>query len=163
MTASQLLRTFFVTSNAYQHRSILQSENMASLLLEVLYENRAKQRISLHEFVIMPNHFHLLIMLAADIALEKVIQFVKGGFSYRAKKELGFKSEIWQVGFTNHRIRDAVDYDRHRSYIHQNPVAARLVERPELFRYSSAFPGAVLDAVPPWLKPVQVAAARRGG
>ena len=162
MNAPQSLRTFFVISNAFQHRSLFQSERMAHLLLDVLYDNRAKERMSLHEFVIVPNHLHLLITPSAAISLEKVMQFVKGGFSYRARKELGFNSEIWQAGFTNHRIHDAADYDRHRSYIRENPVSARLVERAELFPYSSAFPGSIVDAVPPWLKPFQAAATDRG-
>ncbi len=153
MLFSQSVRTFFVTSNAYQHRSMLQSERMAGLLLDVLFDNRQKKRLLLHEFVIMPNHLHLLLTPAFEIALEKVMQFIKGGFSYRAGKELQVKFEIWQAGFTNHRIHDAADYGQHRTYIHENPVKARLVERAELFPYSSAFPGMVLDAAPPGLKP----------
>jgi putative transposase len=153
MLSLQSLRTFFVTSNAYQHRSMFQSERMARLLLDVLFDNRQKKRLLLHEFVIMPNHLHLLLTPAFEIALEKVMQFVKGGFSYHAGRELQVKFEIWQAGFTNHRIHDAADYDQHRAYIRENPVKARLVERTELFPYSSAFPGMVLDAAPPGLKP----------
>jgi hypothetical protein len=43
-----------------------------------------------HEFVIMPNHLHLLLTPAAEIPLEKALQFIKGGFSYRAKREIHF-------------------------------------------------------------------------
>ena len=160
--APQSIRTFFVTSNAYQHRSLLQSEPVARLLMDVLYDNREKGRMLLHEFVIMPNHFRLLLTPAADIPLEKAMQFIKGGFSYRARKELHFNFEIWQVGFTNHRIHDAADYDQHRAYIHDNPVKTRLVERAQMFPYSSAFPGAMLDAAPPGLKPIYVKPAARG-
>jgi putative transposase len=153
MLSHQSLRTFFLTSNAYQRRSMFQSERMARLLLDVLFDNRQKKRLLLHEFVIMPNHLHLLLTPALEIALEKVMQFIKGGFSYRAGRELQVQFEIWQAGFTNHRIHDAADYDQHRAYIRENPVKARLVERAELFPYSSAFPGMVLDAAPPGLKP----------
>jgi hypothetical protein len=38
-------------------------------------------------------------------------------------------------------------------YIHENPVEAKLVERAEMFPYSSAYPGMDVDPVPPWLKP----------
>jgi putative transposase len=152
MLAPQCIRTFFVTSNAYQHRSLFQSERMARLLMDVLFDNRQKNRLLLHEFVVMPNHLHLLITPAFEIALEKVMQFIKGGFSFRDGKELQVKFEIWQAGFTNHRIRDAADYEQHRSYIRENPVKAGLVERAELFPYSSAFPGMVLDEAPPGLK-----------
>ena len=127
---------------------------MAQLLLDVLRENRKKERFLLHEFVIMPNHFHLLITPASEIPLEKAMQFIKGGFSYRAKKELQLNSEIWQASFTNHRIHDADDYEQHRLYIRGNPVKARLASRPELFPYSSAFPGTEIDAAPPGLKPI---------
>ena len=34
-----------------------------------------------------------------------------------------------QRGFTDHRVRDAEDYESHRDYIHQNPVKRGLVER----------------------------------
>ena len=150
--APQEIRTFFITSVTAERRNILQSDRMARLFIDVLQENRKKDRFLLHEFVIMPNHFHLLITPAYEIPLEKAIQYVKGGFSFRAKKELDFRAAIWQEGFTNHRIRDADDYAKHRTYIVENPVRARLAERAELFPYSSAWPGTELDAAPPALK-----------
>ena len=110
-------------------------------------------RLLLHEFVIMPNHFHLLLTPAAEIPLEKALQFIKGGFSYRAKREIHFACEIWQASFVNHRIRDAEDYKHHHTYIWENPVRAGLCERPELFAWSSASLGMELDAPPPGLKP----------
>ena len=126
---------------------------MARLFLDVLQVNRRIGRFQLHEYVVMPNHFHLLITPASKVSLEKALQYIKGGFSYRVKKELTLNFKIWEPSFTNHRIRDKEDYERHRIYIHQNPVKARLVEKPELYEYSSAFPGAELDAAPPGLKP----------
>jgi putative transposase len=53
---------------------------MAQLLVDVLAENRRKRRFLLHEFVIMPNHFHLLLTPAAEIPLEKALQFIKAVF-----------------------------------------------------------------------------------
>lgn len=76
------------------------------------------------------------------------MQFIKGGFSYRARKELHLNFDIWQAGFMNHRIRDARDYEQHRLYIRDNPTKSGLVEKVELFPYSSAFPGVSLDAAP---------------
>jgi putative transposase len=55
----------------------------AQLLVDVLAENRQKGRFLLHEFVIMPNHFHLPLTPAAEIPLEKALQFIKGSFSDR--------------------------------------------------------------------------------
>jgi putative transposase len=158
----QTARTFFVTSAADGHRGLLQSERMATLLMNHLFDNRQKARFLLHEFVIMPNHFHTLITPAPEIPLEKAMQFIKGGFSYRAGKELNLTSAIWQPGFTNHRIRDLQDYEQHRFYIHQNPVTAGLVAAPGFFPYSSAFPGMSIDTAPPWLKPTASQSFSRG-
>jgi REP-associated tyrosine transposase len=152
--APQTVRTFFVTSGTESHRAIFQSARIATLLINCLLDNPRKERFLLHEFVVMPNHFHALITPAPQIPLEKAMQFIKGGFSYRARRELNVNFAIWQVSFTNHRIQDLRDYEQHRSYIHQNPVKARLVEAAELFPYSSAFPGVETDPAPPWLKPV---------
>jgi putative transposase len=49
------------------------------------------------------------------------------------------KTPIWQRGFTDHRIRDAHDFQIRLEYIHQNPVRARMVERAEMYPYSSAY------------------------
>ena len=100
-------------------------------------------------FVIMPDHFHALLTPAAEISLEKAVQFIKGGFSFRLKS----KRQVWQPSFTNHRIRDAEDYEWHREYIRMNPVRAGLVGRVEDYPYSSANGRFELDTMPPGLKP----------
>src|SRR3984957_1223281 len=125
LRAPRSTRTFFVTSTTAGRRALLQSDRMAQLLVDVLRENRQKRRFLLHEFVIMPNHFHLLLTPAAEISLEKELQFIKGGFSYRAKKEIHFAFEIWQASFVNHRIRDAEDYKHHHTYIWQPRTLVR--------------------------------------
>jgi putative transposase len=76
--APQSTRTFFVTSTTAGRRALLPSDRMAQLLVNVLAENRQKGRFLLHEFVIMPNHFHLLLTPAAEIPLEKTPQLIKG-------------------------------------------------------------------------------------
>src|SRR5438067_2241257 len=72
--------TYFVTTGAWGHRSLLQSERMANLLVDTLLHYRREQKYLLHEFVVMPNHLHLMFT-PCGITLERVMQFVKGGFS----------------------------------------------------------------------------------
>jgi len=151
--AAQSTRTFLVTSATAGRRAILQSDRMAQLLVHVLVENQRKSRFLLHEFVIMPNHFHLLLTPAAEIPLEKAIQYIKGGFSYRAKREVHGVFDIWQPSFVNHRIRDGRDYEQHCIYIWNNPVTAGLSDTAERFAWSSAARAIELDPVPPGLKP----------
>ena len=46
--------------------------------------------------------------------------------------------EIWQPGYTDHRIRDAADYVRHVEYLQTNPVRASLCSLPFDYQFSSA-------------------------
>jgi putative transposase len=153
--APQEQRTFFVTSVAYGRRSIFRSQAWVDLFVQVCQENRRKGRFSLHEFVLMPDHFHMLLTPAPEVSLEKAVQFIKGGFSFRVRKELHSNLEVWQPSFTEHRIQDWNDYSHHREYIHQNPVRARLVEREADYSYGSTSGHFELDPPPPWLKPPQ--------
>ena len=82
------------------------------------------------------------------------MQLIKGGYSREFGLHFGLKKEVWQRGFTEHRIRDAQDLELHRGYIHQNPVKRGLVQRPEEYRYCSAFPGFRLDRWPSAAKAV---------
>ena len=116
----------------------MQSDRLCELLLDVIRDNRHKKRIEVHEFVFMPNHVHLLFTPASEVSLEKALQFIKGGFSFRAGRELNFRGEVWQKGFNEHRIRDASDYRNHVEYIHMNPVKAGLVANPAEWPFSSA-------------------------
>ena len=140
-----------VTSATWERRSLFRNERWTRLLIDTLYHYRGSAYL-LHEFVIMPDHIHVL--LTPKTSLEKSVQFIKGGFSYRAKKELGSNMEVWQKGFSDHRIRDAEDYLRHVEYIRENPVRKNLCERAEEYPYSSAGAGIELDSVPQGLKPI---------
>jgi putative transposase len=147
-------RTFFVTSVTAQRTSIFQSDRTAKLFLDTLFQYREREIFLLHEFVLMPDHIHLLLTPKPTLSVERAMQFIKGGFSHRFMKETGSRIEIWERSFTNHRIRDDRDYEQHCRYIHMNPVLSKLAELPEGFPYSSAHPGFILDGVPQRLKPV---------
>ncbi len=148
--ATNNAQTYFVTSDTWERRALFLAETWARLFLKVLLSHRGESYL-LHEFVLMPDHFHLL--MTPRTSLEKSVQLIKGGFSFRAKKELGSNLEIWRRGFADHRIRDDEDYDKHVHYIHLNPVKKHLCANPAEYRYSSAYPGWKLDPVPQGLKP----------
>jgi REP-associated tyrosine transposase len=144
-------QTYMITSSTWGRRSLFSREVWAKLLIETLYHYRGAAYL-LHEFVVMPDHIHAI--LTPITSLEKAVQFIKGGFSYRAKKELGSNMEVWQKGFSDHRIRDASDYRIHQVYVQQNPVRKHLCERAEEYPYSSAGSRFDLDPAPQGLKPV---------
>jgi putative transposase len=140
--------TYFATFSTFQRRRFFIVESYARLFLKTLYHYRRQGRFQLHAFVLMPDHVHLLLTPAPDITLERAMQLIKGGYSHAVGQEIS-RREIWQKGFTDHRIRDPQDFAGHRLYIHQNPAMGNLVATPAEYRYCSAFPGFKLDPWPP--------------
>ena len=142
-------RTFFITTVTAHRQPIFPREATANLLIETLIHYRDQGKYLLHEFVIMPDHLHALLTPADEISLERAVQFIKGGFSFRLK----FRGHVWQASFSNHRVRDFEDYGNHREYIWMNPVRAGLAKRPKEYPYSSPAGTTQLDPVPQGLKP----------
>jgi putative transposase len=104
----------------------------------------------------MPDHFHLLI--SPTLSLERSLQLIEGGFSYRARKELGFAGEIWEKSFYDRRIRGAEHYYNFKHYIRQNPIKQGLACKLDPHPYSSARPELAMDNVPQRLKPSSLTA-----
>jgi putative transposase len=147
-------RTFFVTASTWGKRSLLQSSRAADLFIRTLLDCRAQRKYQLHDFVVMPDHFHLLITVDAELTIEQAVQLIKGGFSFRAGKELGFQAPVWQKGFSEIRVLDLETFENQRRYLRNNPVIAHLAARPEQYSYSSAHEKWALDPAPLGLKPV---------
>jgi putative transposase len=140
--------TYFVTTNAWANRSLFRVTETAEIIIEVLLRYRAAGAYLLHEFVLMPNHLHLLLTPGKTTTLEKAMQLIKGGSSYAIHQRRGRRMEIWQPGFHEQTVRDAQDFRRKTEYIHMNPVEAKLVESPQQWPHSSARSGIQLDQLP---------------
>lgn len=126
--------TFFVTAVTANRRRLFQVERNAQLFLETLQHYRREGAYKLHAFVAMPDHVHLLLTTED---LPGAIKRIRGGFSYR----LSSARDIWQRGYADHTVASREDFESRRTYIHLNPVRARIVEEPHLYPYSSAFRG----------------------
>jgi len=74
--SSQDKRTFFVTSVTNGRRALLQSERSARMFIAVLRHYQGQGRFLIHEFVVMPDHFHLILTPAEGTSLEKAMQYL---------------------------------------------------------------------------------------
>ena len=120
-------------------RRLLQSKRNAELLIDVLRSLVAERKFELHDFVVMPDHVHLLLTVHDEMTIEKAMQLIKGRFSHRLSHEFGYPGEVWQRGFTEEQVMNRESFDAHREYIAQNPVRAGLAasvdEFPFCFRH----------------------------
>jgi putative transposase len=128
-------RIFFVTTKTYIGRRLLQSERNAHLLIDVLRALVLEGRFELNDFVIMPDHLHLLLTLHDKMTIEKAVQLIKGRFSHRLSHEFGFKGEVWQRGFAEEQVMSRGSFETHRAYIAQNPVKAGMAASANEFQF----------------------------
>ncbi len=83
--------------------------------VDVLRSYVAAGKFRLHDFVVMPNHLHVLLTVGEGMTMERAMQLIKGGFSYRLKREYGYLGEVWQRGFSETRAPDPESFSRYRN------------------------------------------------
>ncbi len=105
---------------------------LSKLTLEVM-----DNEFRLHAYVLMPNHFHLLLEPTASVEVSDVLRNVQ--LSYAKYFCLKYK-KVGSVFGTRFKVKriDSEEYlFKIVQYIHQNPVLAKLVGRIGDWRWSS--------------------------
>jgi len=97
------------------------------------------QRYTLHAWVIMPNHVHVLFTPAEGWTLTIILHSWKSFSAREANKVLDRTGEFWQPEYFDRAIRDERGFIAAVEYIEYNPVKAGLCENPYNWRFSSAF------------------------
>jgi putative transposase len=129
---------YFVTSHTWQRRELFRQTGPAEIVVHQLLDCRDRGYYRLHAFVLMPDHFHVLLTPGEVATLEKAIQMIKGGSSHQIRERLGMQWPVWQPGFHDRWLRDSQEYRTRRDYILNNSVRARLAESPSEYAWSSA-------------------------
>jgi putative transposase len=132
--APQEIRTYLITAVTAQRRRLFQVTANAELFERTILDYRGQKKFLLHAFVIMPDHFHALITPSPDVSLERAVQFIKGGFSFRLKS----KTDVWMKGFNESQVMTRERFEGAVRYIEENPVRARIVPVARDYGFSSA-------------------------
>jgi len=78
----------FITCSCYQRRSLLDDDGIKQCFLNVLEETRKQYKFCIYGYVLMPEHFHLLISNPEVGDTGKVLQVLKQRVSHLARKIL---------------------------------------------------------------------------
>ncbi|HWF10723.1 MAG TPA: transposase [Bryobacteraceae bacterium] len=114
----------------------LRQGEIAQCVVAALQEG-VGSRYEMHSFVVMPNHVHVLLTPSVELAV--ITRGIKGTSARQANLLLGRTGlPFWQDESFDHWIRHPQQFEKVRMYIENNPVRAGLVERPDLWAYSSA-------------------------
>lgn len=135
---------YFFTHVTLGRRPILTQEPSLRALRSAFEAARKVKPFMIDAIVILPDHLHCILVLpAGDVDFAGRWKAIKARYSRlmprdlespaRRARERGF----WQRRYWEHRIRDDDDWNRHRDYIHYNPVKHRLTIAAKEWPHSS--------------------------
>lgn len=117
----------------------LRKPEVAEMICKALRHFHQEQYV-LDDWVVMPNHVHLILWPMPSFTLSEILKSRKQYTSTQAHRILALAGgAFWQPESFDHWIRDEDEKARIRRYIRFNPVKAGLCERPEDWRWSSAW------------------------
>jgi len=103
------------------HGECLLSQAQYKTLVEDTIRHFDKQQYRLDEFIVMPNHVHVLTTPFANHTLSKIVQAWKSVSSHAINKVLHRRTPFWQKESFDHIVRNADQMTRFRQYIRDNP------------------------------------------
>jgi putative transposase len=117
--------------------SWLRRPEVAKIVVNTLrYGQDELRHYSLHCYVVMPNHVHILITPQRPVPT--IMQSLKGFTAREANLLLGLTGQsFWQRESYDHWLREG-EFDRISRYIEQNPVRAGLAQEAHLYPWGSA-------------------------
>lgn len=150
---------FFVTTTVVSFLDVFSNYKCCEALITNIKFYQTRFEFEILGYVIMPSHFHWIVEVKPELGtISDIMRDIKkysawdimeilkqenkndllNVFERNAKEFEDRKRKFWMKRFDDQVIRDQKMFWTKLNYIHQNPVEAGLVERPEQYKYSSA-------------------------
>ncbi|WP_386780497.1 transposase [Luteolibacter ambystomatis] len=104
---------------------VLRQPEHARIVADAL-EHFHGERYVLGDYVIMPNHVHLLVMPGAEQRIGAILQSWKSFTARAINERAGRRGALWQRESFDHIVRNRRQLDRLAGYIAENPIKAKL-------------------------------------
>ena len=142
----------FITSSCYQRRPLLNTPRRRTWFLEILEQVRRRYTFVVVGYVVMPEHFHLLISEPERGNPSTVMQVLKQRFARKVLRDWRKRSErgqnrLWEDALNEGHVWQRRFYDfvvwsegkrvEKLRYMHRNPVKRGLALEPEQWAWSS--------------------------
>lgn len=150
---------FFVTTTVVRFLQIFRNHSFCDILINNIKHYQQIYKFDVLAYVIMPSHFHWIVEVKPEYGtISDIMRDIKKFTAWQIFdkiKETGnvelekiFKEEaknirdqerkLWMKRFDDQVIRNQKMFWVKLFYIHNNPVEAGLVRKPENYKYSSA-------------------------
>jgi putative transposase len=127
---------YHITSRGNERRKIFLEDGDRKKFLGILEDYHDRYGILIHSYVLMDNHYHLILETPKGNLL-KVMHGLNGGYTGYFNRKYGRFGHLFQGRYKGIIIdKDSYLIPLSR-YVHLNAVRARVVERPEQYRWSS--------------------------
>jgi putative transposase len=140
----------FITCSCYHRKPWLNSARRRDLFVSILEQTRQRYRFVVLGYVVMPEHYHLLMSEPQEGDPSKVMQVLKQRFAQRILRRVRQKrnvnqtslwnltpAHVWQARFYDFNVWTEHKRVEKLRYMHRNPVKRGLVAAPEQWPWSS--------------------------
>jgi REP-associated tyrosine transposase len=132
--------------------SIFKSPNDHEYFLELLRRSARSHFVSVHGFVLMTTHFHLIVTPMSTGGLPKMMKALDSGYVRYFNKRQERIGTLWNGRYRGLAITDERYWLTCLRYIEQNPVRAGMVHTPNDYQWSS-YSAHAFGRWPVWLTP----------
>lgn len=127
---------YHVTARGNNREYIFNRDIDKGYFLKILNESRKNMRFKLMGYVLMDNHYHLLVQ-TGDVKLQKIMHQINNKYSKYFNAVYERCGHVFQGRYKASVIRNEQYLLKVLAYIHQNPVKAGMVKKVEEYKWSS--------------------------
>ena len=108
---------------------------------------------TIHAYCLMNNHVHLLVVPQYNYSLAKTMQKLSLTFTQYINKKYKRTGRLWECRFYSALVDKELYLWSVGRYIERNPVRAKIVSKPDEYRWSSAKAN-IIDKEMDFIKPI---------
>uniref|UniRef100_A0A832EJZ6 Transposase IS200-like domain-containing protein n=1 Tax=Desulfacinum infernum TaxID=35837 RepID=A0A832EJZ6_9BACT len=142
---------YHILSRGNERREIFYDDTDRGSFLDVLGEMSERFNVEIFAFVLMPNHYHLLLR-TLEANLSRAMQWFGVTYTRRFNNRHDRCGHLFQGRFRSLLVENDAYAVQLSLYIHRNPLRAGLVRRLADYKWSSYPVYAYGRKGPPWLR-----------
>ena len=128
---------YHIINRGVERRVVYGEAEDYEYFIELLCVHAKNYNITVHNYCLMDNHYHLLIQTHEE-NLSKFMRQINANYAIYFNKKYGRTGHLWQGRYQSWYVTDEAYLYTLILYIEQNPLKANMVQAVEEYPYSSA-------------------------
>ncbi|MDD5212394.1 MAG: transposase [Sulfuricurvum sp.] len=129
---------YHIINRGVEKRNVFLEPDDYDMFLTLLVEIKKQFNIVIHVYVLMTNHYHLLLETKQN-NISKSIQFLNDKYSKYFNKKYQRVGHLWQGRFKSYYLYDDTHFWIVAKYIERNPIKANMVLDINGYKHQSYF------------------------